>query len=490
LNDVKTLDGVLGRREELAARAWSEVPAPENLEVLLKFLAISSRYEDVLTLDASSETPSEIFAIELVRDCGDFNVMIGRIQTLLAKRRLELTMDNLEAQYARIKDNVAHITNSSTKLPEILQHALQLGNYVNHGSSMGDAEAIDLNSLVRAFTTAKCKPTPDAKEVTVFQFLAQLLRQHRSSFWMEQLEQDLLLCCEAQDINPAELSHQLQKCKGDLEAIVSFAEAAGPEDPPTLSAEDLNAFTYAMDRRISKLAKDKLEKERAELLGYFALSDRTTTIPAVLENLAALRTALFAEGWKPQKPKLTKMHSSPTTLPTARDLERASKADDKEEEEGAELQAPRTPRQKKRRSRKSVTSPGTPGVPVAEEIAKQPAEAQQSVEDWLRDNNFKDLNEPRIFFNPMATWIYPLHMAVMHKDPKVVKMLLDAYADPTKTNLTASARELTPLRLAKYYESSFSFTSRSSKGAYEPVIKVLEEAERERGLLDSLIEDV
>jgi len=419
--DLKVLTGTLGRRDTASSLGWADVLDHEKLETILKFLDLSVKYESVLTCDAVSETPFELFILKLVINCGALSTMKRRVEALLAKGRLQVVVEDLTHQYDRLQDNVHHIIYTSTKLPEILQYALQLGNYVNHGSQLGNAEAVDLNSLVTALGSAKCRAKPGDREMSVLKFLAKMLRKTRDDFWLGQLKKDLMSCCEARHVDPGAFSTQVKACYTDLQVIEKFAETAGAEDPPALSPKQLTDFIAATKKSIDALDVKKLDKDRKELLRYFALPDtEETTIPSVLESIAALHDELFGG----------QLHTVGTTFK------------------------------------------------IHSKMVKED-DSRLTVQDWLKEHKFAGLNDARIFFNPMATWVYPLHVAVMQKTPKVVKMLLEANADPTKTNLTASARELTPLRLAKYYESSFNFTSPLSKGAYTEVIKILEDAEAE-----------
>lgn len=418
MTDPKVLDGSLGRRNTDSSLSWPEVLDHEKLEAILKFIDQAVKYESVLTHDAVTETQFEKFILALVIHCGALSTMKRRAEALLAKGRLQVLMDDLTDQYARIQDNVHHIIHTSTKLPELLQYALQLGNYINHGTNVGNAEAVELNSLVSAMTRAKCSAKPGDREMTILKFLAKMLRKTRDEFWLGQLKRDLCLCCEARHVDPAAFSQQIKACRVDLQVIETFAETAGEEDPPELSPDALKTFIAATSKGIDDLDIKKLDQDRKQLLTYLALPDtEETTVPLVLECIAALHDELFGG----------QLHTTST-------------------------------------------------FKVGSKFVKEET-SSLNVDDWLKEHKFTGVNDARIFFNPLATWQYPLHVAVMQKMPKVVKLLLEAQADPTKTNLTASARELTPLRLANYYESSFNFTSRANKGAYTDVIKILEDAE-------------
>lgn len=425
--DVTQLDGALGRLEDIPSRTFSKVPEHEALEAILSFLEGAAKHEDVFQRDASSENPAEVFILKLITNSGTIGRMMARLKALMCKNRLQLTHESLQDQYSRLRDNVHHIIKVSVKLPELMHYSLQLGNYVNHGSDKGNAEAFDLSSLVTAFGGAKCKEGPRDREITVFHFLKNLLRKHRDKFWLEQLKQDLLHCCEARQIDSAELGKQVEACNADLEILQTFAESAGSEDPPDLRPEELRSFlekTQESQRELTKLATVDLPQDRLDLLRFFALDPdkKENTIASVLDSLAAIHDEMFGgplqQSALKSKPKMT--NESEVDFSTV------------------------------------------------------------SVEVWLMANNCAGVNRAQLHYSqtwPFATWAYPLHIAVGQKSAAVVQMLLDANADPTQENQMVSGRQLTPLRLAYYYESSFSFAARNRHGAYEEVIRVLEQAE-------------
>lgn len=417
--DKQSLSAVLGRREP-SEEGWPQKAPDDDLleNILLKFFEAAEPHVSQITSFSGTLQPSEQFLKELVEYSGDLKILTMRVHAFLSIDDLKPGMKRVEDRLSRVHNAVETISTSRT-LPIVLRDLLQLGNYVNHGSALGNAFAIDISSL-SDLGVSRCQSRRDPnKKVSVLQFLAELIDEMHGSRFVADFKEDLLRCVLASKEDLVILGEQVTKITQAMQSLTHFAATVKEGNPPCLSPEIVEVFLNETQDHLQKVEERmcELKKGRSHLLQYFGLRDiPETTIPVILGYLATFYEQMFREQVLPES-----------------DFE-------------------------------------------SSDVRVDPL---QPLQVWLDANGFAGVNESRTNWAG-AGHLYPLHMAVNQVKPDMVRLLLQQGANHNLKHLGPTARQWTPLQLA-HWNFPKAHPNADPPSKQDEILKLLEDCEGEVG---------
>ena len=281
----------------------------DRLQALLKLMPTSDEIDVCTSFDG--DTSSLGTAEKFVLAIHEVPFAMMRIQALLAKSAFSDRSAEVQSSIDAIKTAIGEVRDSK-RLVKILRTALEIGNFMNGGTSRGGAYGFHLSSLAKLATTK----SSDNKS-TLLHFLVSQIPSDGA-----RLSQDIAAVEKASKVSFAELSSAVRNLKKGLSIVSNILSQSEGDAATEKGFSSFQAFSGEVVNDFEESIK-LLEEDGAALVKEFGEDPDKISLQEMLSILSTFANQLDS-AWETNNVLKMRRTSSQPAMKSAAGTRRTS----------------------------------------------------------------------------------------------------------------------------------------------------------------------